>query len=394
MAREQTPRPTDGAGVKRTLGAGTPHPVLTQLNLDLGGSDGPIIASGVGAQEHEEGSDPVTQKIKPTIGKEGTESVKNTRAKKIAEAQSRPPQKAWGVTADAVSRVLLTRIAEPMGVAPGDIMGLVDQKAVGPPDEIRLGLNGIPVDLKPPGTDVSKEQTHSVGQNPIGGLTLNDTTLKFDNKWDLESGKLTGSVALGQWTKKGAFTLEVDKEANAQFVVEGCEFENELMKGTIDMVFGSGGVGKSHFLYSTLFALDQGKDFMHWRAPVARRVLYIDTEMPERLIQKRLVAWFGDQKPRHSIIMSSAQFRSVLGQHFKLDNQTHQEILRQLIREFSIDVVIIDPLAPALDCDENSNNDVQLYMPFLTELRDDGVTIILSHHTGKSPDITRAHSHA
>jgi archaellum biogenesis ATPase FlaH len=159
-----------------------------------------------------------------------------------------------------------------------------------------------------------------------------------------------------------------------------------IAEGTINMVFGPAGVGKSHFLYSLLRCLDQGKKFMYWKVPVSRRVLLIDTEMPERLIQKRLKDWFGRSKPDRSLILSSARFRSVINTHFKLDNDNHQRVLRELIVAKDIQVVIIDPLAPALDCDENSNNDVGLYMPFLTELRDEGITVILSHHSGKSEE--------
>ena len=166
-----------------------------------------------------------------------------------------------------------------------------------------------------------------------------------------------------------------------EWVVDGF-----IAKGTINMVFGPAGVGKSHFLYSLLRCLDQGKKFMYWRVPTPRRVALIDTEMPERLIQKRLKDWFGASEPDQSLILSSALFRTVIDAHFKLDNEHHQRLLKELIVAEDIQVVIIDPLAPALDCDENSNNDVGLYMPFLTELRDEGITVILSHHSGKSEE--------
>jgi len=156
--------------------------------------------------------------------------------------------------------------------------------------------------------------------------------------------------------------------------------------GTIIMVYGPGGVGKSHLLYSIVWSLDQGRPFMYWNVSKRRTVLLIDTEMPERLIQKRLDGWFESSPPDKAYILSSALFRTVLDTHFKLDKEEHQRILRALILEKDINVVIIDPLAPALDCDENSNNDVGKYMPFLTELRDLGVTVILSHHSGKSED--------
>jgi hypothetical protein len=77
----------------------------------------------------------------------------------------------------------------------------------------------------------------------------------------------------------------------------------------------------------------------------------------------------------------------VVGSPFALDDAAHQRLLSRIVAELGIEVVIIDPIAPALGrSDENSNNDVSNYMPFLLELRDSGVAIVLSHHSGKSQD--------
>lgn len=160
-----------------------------------------------------------------------------------------------------------------------------------------------------------------------------------------------------------------------------------MTTGSLNMVFGVGGVGKSHFLVSLMKALDQGEAFMYWEVQRVCRVLYIDTEMPETKIQQRLRHWFGDVRLTESFLVSGAHFRRTLGSSFALDDVAHQDLLRGVITELDVEVVIIDPIAPALGrSDENSNNDVANYMPFLLELRDMGVTIILSHHSGKSDE--------
>ena len=54
------------------------------------------------------------------------------------------------------------------------------------------------------------------------------------------------------------------------------------------MVYSERGVGKTHFALGIAYAVACAGRFLHWEAPKARRVLYIDGEMPAVAMQERL----------------------------------------------------------------------------------------------------------
>jgi hypothetical protein len=49
------------------------------------------------------------------------------------------------------------------------------------------------------------------------------------------------------------------------------------------------GLGKTNFLMGAALHISSGIDFLHWRVPEARSVLYVDGEMSRRLLQERIL---------------------------------------------------------------------------------------------------------
>jgi RecA-family ATPase len=45
------------------------------------------------------------------------------------------------------------------------------------------------------------------------------------------------------------------------------------------MLYGQRGLGKTHVALGIAYAVASGGAFLRWRAPVPRRVLYVDGEM-------------------------------------------------------------------------------------------------------------------
>jgi AAA domain len=48
------------------------------------------------------------------------------------------------------------------------------------------------------------------------------------------------------------------------------------------------GIGKTNLCLAIAIAIAAGVDFLHWRCPSPRRVLFIDGEMSERLMKQRI----------------------------------------------------------------------------------------------------------
>jgi hypothetical protein len=54
------------------------------------------------------------------------------------------------------------------------------------------------------------------------------------------------------------------------------------------MVYGPRGIGKTHVTLGCAYAIASSGSFLRWRAPIPRRVLVIDGEMPAATLQERL----------------------------------------------------------------------------------------------------------
>jgi putative DNA primase/helicase len=58
----------------------------------------------------------------------------------------------------------------------------------------------------------------------------------------------------------------------------------------LGMIYGARGLGKTHVSLNIAYAVATGGEFLGWKAPQPRRVLFIDGEMPAGLLQERLAA--------------------------------------------------------------------------------------------------------
>jgi hypothetical protein len=70
-----------------------------------------------------------------------------------------------------------------------------------------------------------------------------------------------------------------------------------LCSQDLAMVFAPRGIGKTHFALAVAFAVATGGRFARWQAPAARKVLYLDGELPGALMQKRLLMHCPDVGP-------------------------------------------------------------------------------------------------
>ena len=107
--------------------------------------------------------------------------------------------------------------------------------------------------------------------------------------------------------------------------------------------------------------------------------LYIDGELPQNLFQQRM----------RKLQISESNFyvlsSSTYGCGFNLSEQTFQKALLDDIENNEIDVVIFDNLASlAPGIDENSKQGYDPINQFFLQMRREGKTCIIVHHTNKS----------
>ncbi len=63
-----------------------------------------------------------------------------------------------------------------------------------------------------------------------------------------------------------------------------------LPEKALAMIYSPRGVGKTHLALALGYAIASGGEFLGWKAPEPRRVLYMDGEMPAAVLQTRLAA--------------------------------------------------------------------------------------------------------
>ena len=82
--------------------------------------------------------------------------------------------------------------------------------------------------------------------------------------------------------------LEIGELLTRDFPPKEAFLSPWLRRQDLAMVYAKRGVGKTHFCLALAYAVASGGSFLGWKAPVPRRVLYIDGEMPGVTMKERL----------------------------------------------------------------------------------------------------------
>ena len=155
----------------------------------------------------------------------------------------------------------------------------------------------------------------------------------------------------------------------------------------IVMLVAKRGIGKTFTALHMSLSVAGGLSLFNWHAPKARRVLYVDGEMPAISMQERLAALAtGMAAPPHamqnfSIITPDIQSRPMPD----LATTYGQQALEPFLS--GVDLLVLDNLATL--CRTGKENESQSWTPmqtWLLDLRRRGMAVLLVHHAGKSGD--------
>lgn len=155
----------------------------------------------------------------------------------------------------------------------------------------------------------------------------------------------------------------------------------------IVMLVAKRGIGKTFTALHMSLSVAGGLSLFNWHAPKARRVLYVDGEMPAISMQERLAALAtGMAAPPHamqnfSIITPDIQSRPMPD----LATTYGQHALEPFLA--GVDLLVLDNLATL--CRTGKENESQSWTPmqtWLLDLRRRGMAVLLVHHAGKSGD--------
>jgi hypothetical protein len=148
------------------------------------------------------------------------------------------------------------------------------------------------------------------------------------------------------------------------------------------------GLGKTNFCLALAFAMALGRDFLHWRAGRACRVLYIDGEMSRRLLKTRLAdaARRAGAVPEDLFVISRDDFPDLP----PLNTEAGQRYIDKLIETFGgVDFVFFDNVQSLLPGDMKDEEPWRQTLPWIRDLTRRSIGQLWIHHTGH--DKTRSY---
>jgi hypothetical protein len=144
------------------------------------------------------------------------------------------------------------------------------------------------------------------------------------------------------------------------------------------------GVGKTHAALGIAFAVASGGTFLTWSAPKARRVLYIDGEMPATALQERLAAInvSADVDPAPGMLhLITPDLQD--GPMPDLATSDGQAAINAVIGDSEL--IVLDNLS-CLARSGGRENDAESWLPvaeWALQMRSGGRSVLFIHHSAK-----------
>lgn len=147
------------------------------------------------------------------------------------------------------------------------------------------------------------------------------------------------------------------------------------------MLYGYRGTGKTFLGLGIAFAVATGGEFLNWKALRARKVLYVDGELPAKTIQDRIRAIVGQDFGPERLRIVTPDFQD--WPMPDLSTESGQLALEPLLE--GIDLVVLDNLSALCRTgNENEGEDWMQMQEWMLRLRKRGMSVLFLHHAGKN----------
>lgn len=155
------------------------------------------------------------------------------------------------------------------------------------------------------------------------------------------------------------------------WIIEGLVEEGDQV-----VLCGAPKAGKSLMASQLALAVASGGDFLGWKAPIARRVLYVNLELRPKRFGRRLIAQVGDVK--HLAAYSNLKTINCM-RTLDIQDPKQREAFADKVKALGVELVIWDVLARMHGADENDNPSMRAVMHSIRVASADKAHIMLHH---------------
>jgi len=153
----------------------------------------------------------------------------------------------------------------------------------------------------------------------------------------------------------------------------------------LTMIHAGRGIGKTHLAIAIMYAVATGGTFAGWVAPKPTKVLYLDGELPGRVLQNRLSMHLPVMEPQRGFVRVFTPDLLPDGVGLPdLSTPEGQDVVEAMIEE-DTGLLIVDNLSAW--CRTGRENDGESWNPIATwilQLRRRGIAVLMIHHSGKN----------
>jgi hypothetical protein len=199
-------------------------------------------------------------------------------------------------------------------------------------------------------------------------------------------GNVTALVTTNHLPEKTLVSISLSDFLTMKIAPQEAILEPWLNSKSLNMLHAKRGVGKTYVGLSIAYAVATGTNYLKWKAPKARKVVYLDGEMSSYTLQSRLKA-ISDATPSDQILFQNLKILTPDLQNGPIpdlaDRQWHESV-RSFIAD--AELVIVDNLSCLARSGgpENDADSWNVLSDWALQLRREGVAVLFMHHSGKS----------
>jgi hypothetical protein len=155
-------------------------------------------------------------------------------------------------------------------------------------------------------------------------------------------------------------------------------------QGDLVFIFGERGSGKTWLSAGVATHAASGTDLVDWEIKQARRVLWIDGEMPLPDFRDRVIGLLDEPTEMLSLIHHEHFYTLGLG-NLNLTERDAQQALTMLCVDGKIEILVLDNLSCLFSgMIENDADSWEMVLPWLLELRRMSITVFIVAHGGRN----------